>query len=62
MTARGRVDLETAKVAAVNVALLTMILRPLEPMTEREFDALVVALAVVLAHAERRRAGGGHRG
>jgi hypothetical protein len=34
-----------------------MILRPLEPMTEREFDALVIALAVVLTHAERRADG-----
>jgi hypothetical protein len=57
MTARRRVDLQMAKVAAVNVALLTMILRPLEPMTEREFEALVIALAVVLAHAERRAGG-----
>jgi hypothetical protein len=59
MTGRGRVDHHTAKVAAVNVALLTMILRPLEPMTERQFDAVVIALAVVLAHAERRAGGRG---
>ena len=57
MTARGRVDRQTAKVAAVNVALLTMILRPSEPMPEREFEALVIALGVVLTHAERRAGG-----
>jgi len=59
MTPGGRVDLQTAKIAAVNVALLTMILRLSEPMSEREFEALVIALAVVLALAEHRRAGGG---
>jgi hypothetical protein len=59
MTDRHKADrLATAKTAAVNVAILNMILRPLEPMTERDFDNVVIALAVVLACAERRRAGG----
>jgi hypothetical protein len=57
MTARGRIDRQTAKTAAVNVAILSMILRPLEPMSERDFDAVVIAVAVVLAHAERRAGG-----
>jgi hypothetical protein len=51
-------DPATARTAAVNVAILSMILRPVEAMSERQFDAAVVALAVVLAHAERRAEGG----
>jgi hypothetical protein len=57
MTARGRVDLQTAKAAAVNYAVLMLVLRPVEAMSERQFDAAVIALAVVLAHAERRAGG-----
>jgi hypothetical protein len=50
-------DQATARTAAVNVAILSMILRPIEPMSERDFDAAVVALAVILAQAERRAGG-----
>lgn len=58
MTAPAHAErLAMAKVAAVNYALLVLVLRPLEPMSERDFDALVIAMAVVLAHAERRAGG-----
>jgi hypothetical protein len=57
VTAQGRVDLWTAKVAAVNYALLTLVLRPTEPLSERQFDAVVIAVAVLLAHAQRRAGG-----
>jgi hypothetical protein len=57
MTTRGRVDRDTARLAAMNVALLTLVLRPVEPLSKREFEAIVAAVAVVLAVAERRRAG-----
>jgi hypothetical protein len=58
VTARGRVDPRTAKVAAVNVALLTLVLRPVQTMSARDFDNTVIAVAVLLAHAERRADGG----
>jgi hypothetical protein len=44
-------------VAALNYALLLLVLRPVEAMSERQFDAAVIALAVILARAERRAGG-----
>jgi hypothetical protein len=57
MTARGRVDLEAARAAALNYAVLALVLRSTEPMSKREFDAVAIAVAVVLAVAERRAGG-----
>ena len=51
-------DRLTAQTAVVNVAILSMILRPLEPMSARDFDTVVLVIAVALARAEHRRAGG----
>jgi hypothetical protein len=58
MTARGRVDRGTAKAAALNYALLLLVLRSAEPLSRREFDAVAIAVAVLLAVAQRRQAGG----
>ena len=58
MTTRRSVDLQTAKVAALNYAVLVLVLRSTEPLSAREVDAVAIAVAVVLACAERRRAGG----
>jgi hypothetical protein len=46
----------TARLAAMNVGLLPLVVRPVEPITVRDFDNLITALAVLLAVAERRRA------
>jgi hypothetical protein len=54
----ARFDPVTARTAAVNVAILNLVLRPVGPMREREFDLAVLVLAVALARAEHRRAGG----
>jgi hypothetical protein len=57
VTARRPVDLQTAKVAALNYAVLLLVLRSTEPLSEREVDAVAIAVAVVLAQAERRAGG-----
>jgi hypothetical protein len=46
----------TARLAVAYSTLLPLVLRPVEPMTARDFDAIVIAIAVLLAVAERRRA------
>ena len=49
-------DPVTARIAAVNFALLVLALRPDRP--KREFEALAIVVAVALARAERRAGGG----
>lgn len=51
-------DPVTARIAAVNFALLLLVMRPNEPMRERDFEALAILIAVALARAERRAGGG----
>lgn len=51
-------DQATARTAAVNYALLVLVLRPTAPTSPRDFDLAVLVLAVALARAEHRRAGG----
>jgi hypothetical protein len=50
-------DPATARIAAVNFALLVLVMRPDRPMREREFEALAIVVAVALARAERRAGG-----
>jgi hypothetical protein len=50
-------DPVTARTAVVNYALLVLILRPTEPLSERQFDELAILVAVALARAGRRAGG-----